>query len=94
MPDRRLFIAAYDISDAGRLRKALRVLKGYSTGGQKSVFECFLTPAEHQRLCREVDDVIDPGADSFILVPLEERTAVRTLGIAVPPENPSYFYAG
>lgn len=94
MPERRLFIAAYDISDAGRLRKALRVLKGYSTGGQRSVFECFLTPVERQRLCREIDAVIDPGGDSFILVPVDERIAVHTLGIAVPPEDPSFFYAG
>ncbi|MEA3643999.1 MAG: CRISPR-associated endonuclease Cas2, partial [Lamprobacter sp.] len=46
MPHRTLYIAAYDVSDNARLRDALKVLKGYASGRQKSVFECFLTDAE------------------------------------------------
>ena len=32
MTQRALYIAAYDVSDDGRLRDALRVLKGYASG--------------------------------------------------------------
>lgn len=36
------YLAAYDVSDPKRLQQALHVLRDYATGGQKSVFECFL----------------------------------------------------
>ncbi len=43
MSTRKLYIAAYDISNPRRLRQALKILKGYACGRQKSVFECYLT---------------------------------------------------
>lgn len=49
MSNRDLYIAAYDISSARRLRAALKLVKGHATGGQKSAYECFLTPAERRR---------------------------------------------
>lgn len=94
MSKRQLYIAAYDISCARRLRKALYVLRGYASGGQKSVFECFLTPAEKKRLLIEVEQVIDPVEDRFILLKLDGHGKVRTLGKAVAPQDDSYFYVG
>lgn len=94
MPQRSLYLAAYDISDAGRLRKALAVMKQFATGGQKSVFECFLTEAEKARLIAEMREVIDSREDRFFLIPIEMRSRVRTLGIAVAPEDPPFYYAG
>jgi hypothetical protein len=44
------------------------------------VFECFLTEAEKARLLGAMRQVI------------EQR--VRTMGIAVAPEDPPYFYVG
>lgn len=94
MPERRLYLAAYDIADAKRLRKALAVMKQFATGGQKSVFECFLAEAEKGRLIREMQEVIDAKEDRFFLIPVEMRSPVRVLGIAVAPEDPPYYYAG
>ncbi|MCS7042810.1 MAG: CRISPR-associated endonuclease Cas2 [Bryobacteraceae bacterium] len=94
MPARSLYLAAYDICDPRRLRKGLAVMKQFATGGQKSVFECFLTEAEKNRLIREMKDVIDPREDRFFLIPVEMRSPVRTLGIAIPPEDPPFYYAG
>lgn len=94
MTKRALYIACYDISDAGRLRKALQVLRNYATGGQKSVFECFLTEAEKRALVAEVRAVIDEAEDRFLLLRLDPRGAVRVLGIAVPPADSDYFYLG
>ena len=73
MPRRALHIAAYDISDDRRLRRTLHVLKGYATGGQKSVFECFLTEAERGQLLDEVREVVDESEDRFVLLRLEQR---------------------
>lgn len=68
MKNRQLYIAAYDISCAKRLRKALYTVRGYASGGQKSVFECFLTPAEKAQLLDDVNSIIDPEEDRFILL--------------------------
>lgn len=94
MSQRQLFLAAYDISSSRRLRKALRVLRGYASGGQKSVFECFLTPVEKERLLDEIGQIIDPIEDRFILLRLAGAKHVRTLGKAVVPQDGSFFYVG
>jgi CRISPR-associated protein Cas2 len=93
-PQRQLYIAAYDIRHPKRLRRALWVLKQYAAGRQKSVFECYLTSAERGRLLREVRGVIDLGADRFFLVRPDGRCKVYTLGMAVPPADPPFFYEG
>lgn len=94
MTTRPLYIAAYDVSDDERLRDALRVLRNYATGGQKSVFECFLSEAEKRSLLADIAVVLDPEQDRFFLIRLDPRMRVRTLGTAVPPADPSYFYVG
>ena len=66
MNKRQLYIAAYDISCNRRLRRALYVVRGYASGGQKSEYECFLTPAEKVLLLEEVREIIDPLEDRFI----------------------------
>lgn len=94
MKKRSLYIAAYDIRDDKRLRAALKVLRNYSTGGQKSVFECYLTDAEKRDLLEHVRGVIEETSDRFLLLRLDPRMKVRVLGIAVPPVDPAYFYVG
>ncbi len=93
MPARTLYLAAYDVTDPDRLHAALRVLKGYACGGQKSVFECFLTERERRELVAEVRTVLDLTSDRFLLLPLGDIT-VRTLGIAIPPSDPDFYYVG
>jgi CRISPR-associated protein Cas2 len=94
MTTRQLYLAAYDISCNRRLRKALYVLRGFSSGGQKSVFECFLTPAEKAQLLEAIGQVINPEEDRFILLQLAGANHIRTLGKAVVPQDGSFFYVG
>lgn len=94
MSERQLFIAAYDISSPARLRAALRVVRGYATGGQKSVFECFLTPSEKASLVAEMKEVIDEDEDRFFLIRLDPRQGILTLGIAEKPVDPDFYYVG
>jgi len=94
MTQRTLHIAAYDISSDERLRDALKVLKGYASGRQKSVFECFLTRTERERLLADVRRVLDPDEDRFLMVRLDPRGKVRVRGRGVVPEDPSWFYVG
>lgn len=92
MANRTLFIAAYDICSPARLRAALRVVRGYSTGGQKSVFECFLSETEKEELLSRISRVIDAERDRFLLVPVAGNRNSIGIGIAVPPADPDYFY--
>lgn len=94
MPARALYLAAYDVADACRLRHALNAVKNYATGGQKSVYECFLTDVERNALLAEVRDILDRSEDRFLLVRLDPRSRVSTLGIAVKPADPDFFYVG
>ncbi len=94
MPQRQLYIAAYDVSSPARLQDALKVLKGYACGRQKSVFECFLSDAERRALLAEIQTLLDPTEDRFMLLRLEPRGKVRVRGKGIKPSDPSYFYVG
>jgi CRISPR-associated protein Cas2 len=94
MSQRRLHIAAYDISDDRRLREALQILKGFASGRQKSVFECFLTDAERRALIARVEALLDPAEDRFLLLRLEARGKVRVRGKGIKPTDPPWFYVG
>jgi CRISPR-associated protein Cas2 len=94
MTNRQLYLAAYDISCNRRLRRALYILRGFASGGQKSVFECFLTASEKAQLLEEISLVIDPVEDRFILLKLAGTKHIRTLGKAVLPQDGSFYYVG
>ena len=91
---RYLYIIAYDICKPGRLSKIRKVLKGYSTGGQKSVFECFLTQGELKKIIGIIKKIIDPKEDRVHIINLDARSKVHTLCIALPPHDPEFFYFG
>lgn len=94
MSKRALYIAAYDVASPARARQVHRVVKACATGGQKSVFECFLTPRERERLLAQVRGRIDEREDRFALVRVEERAAPVLLGVATPPADPDFHYVG
>lgn len=94
MSQRILYIAAYDIRHPRRLRLALKAVRAYASGGQKSVFECFLSHKEQQALLSDVRGVIDEEEDSFFLLKLDGRCQVLTLGKAVPPQDGNFYYVG
>jgi len=73
---RILYLAAYDISDQGRLRAALHCVRAYATGGQKSVHEVWLTPAEKGQLLGDMGYILEEDTDSFLLIRLDARQTV------------------
>jgi CRISPR-associated protein Cas2 len=94
MIERDLYLAAYDIASPRRLRAVLKRIKGHATGGQKSAYECFLTPAERRDLLIDLRAVIERREDRVLLIRLDPRSRVHTLGIGVPPKDPPFFYCG
>lgn len=94
MPQRDLYLAAYDISEPRRLTAALKLARAYATGGQKSVHELYLTPAERSSLVEDMSVLMNLDTDRFLLLRLDPRSRVHTLGKAVEPSDPDYFYVG
>jgi CRISPR-associated protein Cas2 len=89
---RDLYLAAYDVVAPRRLRAALDLVRGYATGGQYSVHECWLTAAERAQLIGDAASILDPDDDRMLLLRLDPRGAVIALGVAVAPADPSCFY--
>ena len=94
MSERTLYLAAYDVCDASRLRAALHCVRAFATGGQKSVHEVWFTEAEKGELLGDMGYILDEAQDSFLLIQLDPRQTVHTLGLGVPPADPDWFYLG
>jgi len=94
MPHRDLHLACYDISEPRRLSTALKLARRYATGGQKSVHELFLTPYERDTLVTDMRALLDQATDRFLLLRLDPRSRVFTLGKAIPPADPDHFFIG
>ena len=91
---RHLFLIGYDISSPRRLRRALKVVKSHAIGGQKSLYECWLTSGELQQAMQQLRELIDPGEDRVIFVRLDPRATMHMLGTAVAPADGEFFYQG
>lgn len=94
MSARDFFLAAYDVADRRRRAAALDLVRGYATGGQKSVHEVFLTEAERRELLHAMSLILDECEDRFLLLRLDPRARSHALGVATPPSDGSFFYVG
>ncbi|MBI5639746.1 MAG: CRISPR-associated endonuclease Cas2 [Nitrospirae bacterium] len=92
--DRTLYLVAYDITGDDRLNQVRHFLKGYSTGGQKSAYECFLTDGELKFVMTNLSGLIDDAEDRVHICQMDDRSRTHVLGIALQPKNPEYFYVG
>lgn len=92
--DRTLYLIAYDITSDKRLAQVRNFLKGYSTGGQKSVYECYLTDGELRFVTSKLNRLIFVLEDRVHIFQLDGRSRAHVLGIALNPKDPSYFYIG
>lgn len=89
-----MYIVAYDITEPSRLNRVRYFLKGYSTGGQKSVYECFLTESELVFVVSNLSRLIYEPDDRVHIFRLDGRSQTITLGVAVKPKNSSFFFFG
>ncbi len=72
--NRTLYLIAYDITNEKRLNRVREFLKGYSTGGQKSVYECFLTDGELKHVKINLERLIDEGEDRMHIFTMDARS--------------------
>ena len=90
---RSLYLACYDIRSPRRLRKALKVMKGYASGKQYSCFECYLTGPEVDQLLHEMTLIL-AEEDAFALLALSRHRPVFPLGQGVAPVDERFLWLG
>jgi CRISPR-associated protein Cas2 len=69
MQGSRWWLVCYDVRDPDRLRKAARHLEGYGQRVQYSVFRCWMTPRQAERLRWELTELL-AAEDDTLLIPL------------------------
>ena len=79
---RSLYLICYDVANPSRLRRVHRYVMAYAIGGQKSFYECWLTPAEFSGLRQQLTQTIDLLADRIHFFQLDPRTTPMFYGRA------------
>lgn len=89
---RHRYLIAYDISDDMRLRKVLRLMKGYGTRLQYSVFLCDLSRMEFLRWLADIHQVVELDEDSVVHLdlgpPVDDLIKVIGKARCLPPRGP------
>jgi CRISPR-associated protein Cas2 len=68
----RWWLICYDVRDSKRLRKTAKHMEGYGERMQYSVFRCWLTARQLQRLRWELTELLKPE-DDVLMIPLCDR---------------------
>jgi CRISPR-associated protein Cas2 len=66
------WLVCYDVRDDKRLRRAAKHLEGYGERVQYSVFRCWLTAREAERLRWELTQLLE-AEDDALMIPLCPR---------------------
>ncbi len=82
---RTLFLICYDVSCPKRLYRVHKYLLGFKVGGQKSFFECWLTPAELREVRCALNALLDLAEDRAHIFQLDPRMKCDRLGLATQP---------
>lgn len=89
---RHRYLIAYDISDDVRLRQVVKLMKGYGTRLQYSVFLCDLSRMEFLRWHADIHKVIDLADDSVVHLDLGQPSdkLIQVIGKPrrLPPRGP------
>ncbi|MBP7676313.1 MAG: CRISPR-associated endonuclease Cas2 [Thermoanaerobaculia bacterium] len=67
--DKRWRLVCYDVRDPGRYRQLHKVIKGFGTPVQYSVFRCFLDDRTTSELRWKLERILDPD-DSLLVIDL------------------------
>lgn len=75
------YLVSYDICSPKRLRRVARVLEGFGTRLQYSVFECPLNPTRLEQLKAELEPELNHEQDQVLFVSLGLESSDATLSI-------------
>lgn len=89
----QLYLISYDIASCRNRARALHHLQHHATGGQKSVYECWLD-ADQLHEARQALSPLLAGDDRLLIARLDPRAIVHTLGVAAAPCGDPLVYVG
>lgn len=75
------YLVSYDICDPKRLRRVAKVLEGFGSRLQYSVFECPLDPTKLAQLKSALTEELNHDQDQVLFVSLGLESADATLSI-------------
>lgn len=67
MADKKWYLVTYDIRDPRRLRHTAKIIKGYGTRLQYSVFRCRLSTREMEEMRWELSKLLAPEDDLLVI---------------------------
>ena len=71
----------------------MKAIKAHGLGGQKSAHDCALTGRERRELMGTLRRIMEDEADRLLVLRLDPRSRIDTLGTARPPD-PDCIYVG
>jgi CRISPR-associated protein Cas2 len=80
MSDAKWWLVCYDVRDPKRLRKCARHMEGYGERVQYSVFRCWMTKEQVERLRWELTELL-ASEDEVMLIPLPQSSVDGIVGI-------------
>jgi CRISPR-associated protein Cas2 len=80
MSDTKWWLVCYDVRDPKRLRKCARHMEGYGERVQYSVFRCWMSKEQVERLRWELTEMLAPE-DEVMLIPLPQASVDGIVGI-------------
>lgn len=87
---RKLYIIAYDIHNSRMRRKVQLLLRGYQVQGQKSLFECLLTPEDLAQIKKQLRQNIESD-DRIHIISLDPRMSVFCYGVAQHYQHKGFY---
>ena len=80
MSDAKWWLVSYDVRNDKRLRRCAKHMEGYGHRVQFSVFRCWMTSIESERLRWELTAFLEKE-DAVLLIPLCDRCVAGIVGI-------------
>ena len=67
---RNVYLVSYDVSDAKRLRRTYKTMRGFGSSMQFSVFRCELSATEKQDLKEQLWEILNWKEDRVLVIDL------------------------
>jgi CRISPR/Cas system-associated endoribonuclease Cas2 len=90
---RDLVLLAYDIACDRQRARTLDAVRGFGIDSQLSVHECRFTAGERREIWHRLRALVDQD-DRLLLLVLDPRSRIETLGTPRSPLDPALHYVG
>jgi len=76
MASERLFFVAYDVGNPKRWRRVFRLMKGYGSWVQLSMFQCRLTQRQRAEMALALERLIKRDEDHVVIIDVGDAEKV------------------